>query len=280
VHSIQNGYKLIPLKSFEHSGLRYTAPKPKQIITTPTVATVPTGLAFLDDLGTAVAHNPPPARDAAILAELTTAGIGPGLHPSAEHLPAATIAGLQAGVAAGPAKVLSDRIGFVLTSAPKHHGWYVAPFDIGSFGTDYALRAVISVYGIAANIPAEAMYPVGALDNPGKPLTGTDDYIIHFTRGQLPPAKYFWSLTVYNTNTNLIANSINRYSLGSTSTGLEHNADGSLDIYLQSAPPTGHRSNWIPTPPSGPWEVIMRTYGPKRAALDDAYQYPAITNIA
>ncbi len=278
VHRIQNGYRLIPLKAFEKAGLDYTPPKPRKIITRPTVASVPTGLAYFDALGTALAHNPPPSRDHAILAELATAGIGPGLHPSAENLPAATIAGLQAAAAAGPASILLDRVALVEASAPKHNGWYVAPFEIGNFGTDYALRAVVSVYGIAANIPAEAMYPVGAFDSTGTLLTGADDYVIHFGRGQLPPARYFWSLTVYNPSSNLVANSINRYSLSSTSTGLKYNADGSLDIYLQSTPPAGHESNWIPTPSTGGWDVIMRIYGPERSALDDSYGYPAITN--
>jgi hypothetical protein len=225
-----------------------------------------------------MAENPPPKRDSAILAEMATAGIGPGLHPSGENLPAATIAGLRAAAAAGPTQVLSDRIGLVVASAPKHDGWYVAPSVIGNYGTDYALRAVVSVYGIAANVPAEAMYPVGAVDSTGQLLTGADDYVIHFAKGRLPPARYFWSLTVYNPSTNLVANSINRYSLGSTSTGLRFNADGSLDIYLRSVAPAGHESNWIPTPATGEWEVIMRMYGPRKSALDDTYSYPPITN--
>ena len=80
MHKIQAEYKLIPLRAYEHVGLSYTPPKPRKIITTHTVATLPTGLAYFDALGTALAENPPPARDHAILAEMKTAGIGPGLH--------------------------------------------------------------------------------------------------------------------------------------------------------------------------------------------------------
>jgi hypothetical protein len=187
VHNIQAAYKLIPLKAYEKVGLDYTPPKPHKIITTHTVATIPTGLAYFDALGTALAENPPPARDHAILAELKTVGIGPGLHPSSENLPAATLAGLTAaGATSGPAQVTADRLTIALASAKQHNGWYVAPSDIGNFGTDYPLRAVISFYGIAANLPAEALYPTGVLDSAGSPRTGTDSYIIHFNAGQLP----------------------------------------------------------------------------------------------
>jgi hypothetical protein len=280
VHKVQNGYRLLPLTKFETVGLSYAPPRPRRIITTHTVATLPTGMAYFDALGTALAHNPAPARDAKILAELKTAGIGPGLHPSTENLPAATLAGLQAAAnSGGLARVFADRVSIVFASARAHHGWYVAPKDIGNFGTDFSLRAVIAVYGIAANLPVEAMYPVAAADGTGALLGGADKYVIHFAAGHLPPAKYFWSLTMYNAQNYLVANSINRYALGNHSAGLKYNADGSLDIYIQSTPPAGHQSNWLPCPPSGQIVPIMRMYGPKAPALNDTYNYPSITKV-
>jgi hypothetical protein len=279
VHKVQNGYKLIPLTKFETVGLGYTPPRPHRIIMTHTVATLPTGLAYFDALGTALAQNPAPARDASILAELKTVGIGPGMHPSTENLPAATLAGVQAAAAAGPTKVFTDRISIAVASARVHHGWYVAPSDIGNFGTDYALRAVIAGYGIAANLRVEAMYPVASADSTGNLLNGANKYVIHFAAGHLPPARYFWSLTMYNAQNYLVANPINRYALGSHSAGLQYNADGSLDIYIQSTPPAGHQSNWLPCPPLGQIVPIMRMYGPKAPALNDTYTYPSITKV-
>lgn len=280
VHKIQAAYKLIPLKAYEKVGLTYTSPKPHKIITTHTVATVPTGLAYFDALGTALAENPPPARDHAILAELKTAGIGPGLHPSRENLPAATLAGLTtAGTTSGAAQVTADRLTIGLASAKQHNGWYVAPSDIGNFGTDYPLRAVISVYGIAANIPAEALYPVGVLDSAGSSLSGTDSYVIHFNAGQLPPAKYFWSITVYNFDDYLTSNPINRYEISNRTPGVKYGPGHSLDIYISSTHPAGHESNWLPSPSSGQIVPIMRMYGPGKAALDGTYQYPSITAL-
>lgn len=279
VHKIQAKYKLIPLKAYEKVGLNYTAPKPHKVIKTHTVATVPTGLAYFDALGTALAQNPPAARDHAILAELKTAGIGPGLHPSTENLPAATLAGLKAAAAAGPGTVQSDRVSIALGSAEQHNGWYVAPSNIGNFGTDYPLRAVISVYGIAANLPAEALYPVGVLDTAGATLTGANSYDIHFNAGQLPPAKYFWSITMYNFDSYLTSNPINRYEISNRTPGVKYGPGGSLDIYISSTPPAGHQSNWLPCPSTGQIVPIMRMYGPGKSALEGTYRYPKITEI-
>ena len=279
VHKIQSEYKLIPLKAYEHVGLSYIPPKPRKIITTHTVATLPTGLAYFDALGTALAENPPPARDHAILTEMKTAGIGPGLHPSTENLPAATIAGLTAAADAGPATILSDRVGLALSSAKVHNGWYVLPSYVGDWGTNYMVRAVVSVYGIAANRPAEALYPVGVLDTAGAPLSGANSYVIHFNAGQLPPAKYFWSITMYNLDSYLSPNSINRYEISNHTAGVKYGPGGSLDIYIQSTPPAGHLSNWLPCQSSGQIVPIMRLYGPGKSALGGTYQYPSITEL-
>ncbi len=279
VHKIQNGYKLVPLKAFERVGLRYTPRRPKRIITTHTDATVPTGLAFFDALGTAMAQNQPPARDAPILRELGTVGIGPGLHPSTEHLSAQVLAGLRAAAANGPAKVVAIRASIVLASAPRHNGWYVAPSDIGKFGTDYDLRAVVAVYGIAANIPAEALYPVGSFDNTGQLLDGAHKYLIHIPAGDLPPVHAYWSFTAYNQDLYLVPNPINRYAISQFTPGVKYNKDGSLDIYLQATAPAGHESNWLPSPSSGQFEVILRMYWPKTSVLNGTYAYPSITRV-
>ncbi len=278
-HKVQDGYKLLPLRAFEHVGLGYKPPRPSKIVKHHRTAKLPTGLAFFDALGTALAQNPPPARDHAILGELAKVGVGPGLHPSTEHLSAATIAGLKAAAADGSAKIFALRTGIVLPSEMKHDGWYVAPSDIGRFGTDYSLRAVVAVYGLAANIPAEAMYPVGSFDNHGALLDGANRYVIHIPRGDFPPVKYYWSFTAYNKNLFLVKNPINRYAINQFTPGVKYNADGSLDIYLQSTPPAGHQPNWLPTPSSGQFEVILRMYGPKRTTLDDTYHYPPITKV-
>ena len=120
---------------------------------------------------------------------------------------------MRAAAAGGPAKIFAIRTEIVLPSETKHNGWYVAPGDIGNFGTDYNLRAIVAVYGIAANIPVEAMYPIGSFDNSGALLNGANKYVIHIPAGGFPPVKYYWSFTAYNQGMLLVPNPINRYAI-------------------------------------------------------------------
>jgi hypothetical protein len=279
VHEVQNGYKLLPLTEYVEHGLNWSPPRPKHAVKTPKTVTEPTGLKFFDELGDDLAASPPPARDATILKELKSVGIGPGLHPSSEHLSSAVVAGLTAAVAGGPADIATLKVKVAGASAVANNGWFVPPRDLGDYGTDYELRAVVALNGIAANRPAEAMYIVGiegTKNGTASLLDGANDYLIHFPAGQLPPAKYFWSTTMYNASFFLVSNPINRYELASHTAGLEDNADGSLDIYIGHTAPAGHESNWLPAPASGQFEVTLRLYGPRASALGQTYKYPVI----
>lgn len=55
----------------------------------------------------------------------------------------------------------------------------------------------------------------------------------------------FWSVTMYNKAGFQVANPINRFAIGDRD-ALKFNADGSLDLYLQSENPGGERAaNWL-----------------------------------
>ena len=118
----------------------------------------------------------------------------------------------------------------------------------GNFGTDYNLRAIVAVYGLAANLPVEAMYPVGSFDSSGELLDGANRYLIHIPKRDLPPVHYYWSFTAYNQDLYLVSNRISRYAINQFTPGVKYNKDGSLDIYVQSTAPAGHVSNWLPSP--------------------------------
>jgi hypothetical protein len=276
VHRIQDQYRLIPLAAFQRSGLSWRAPTPSRIVTRPRTVSLAKGLRFFDALGTALERNPPPARDRPLLRKLAMIGVGPGLHPSSEHLTGPVLAGLAAAARNGASDVAALRTAIATKSVVAHHGWFVPPMINGAYGTNYAYRAVVALNGLAANRPAEALYIIGVA-SPNGLLTGAHRYVIHFGAGQLPPARYFWSLTMYDGGFHLIANPLDRYELGSRTAGLRRNADGSLDLYIQHAAPAGHRSNWLPAPASGTFEVTLRLYGPRASALSGRYTYPPIT---
>ncbi len=279
VYKTQSGYKLVPLAQYRRHGLHWSPPRPHHVVTKHTQYVIPSGLAFYDALGAALAENPPPKADAKILAELRTVGIGPGLKPSTENLSPDVVAGLTAAADNGPNYIQNTlRVSVATPSVIKHHGWFVPYADTGFFGTDYNLRAIIAVNGLAANRPAEAIYVVGTRDSTLAALDGSHNYTIHFAAGHFPPARYFWSLTLYDSNFYLVKNVINRYALGNRSK-LQHNADGSVDLYIQRTAPAGHEANWLPSP-AGTFNLTLRMYGPLSSALNDTYSYPPIVRTS
>ena len=88
--------------------------------------------------------------------------------------------------------------------------------------------------GLGANTPDEAIYPTGLTDCTGSLLNGANDYRITFPPGEAPPAKYFWSLTVYDSNGYLTPNPIDRYSLGPSHPPLIEQPDGSIVVVLSA----------------------------------------------
>ena len=164
-----------------------------------------------------------------------------------------------------PARPLTER-----RSLPEHfpgaickkavNGWYYPPPATGrpTPTRDWLFRAVQMLAGFVANDPVEALYINASLDGKGKPLSGENRYEIRFPKGGLPKVKAFWSVTMYNPQYNLVANPINRYSLGDRS-GMKANDDGSVTIYVQKGSPGPDKeSNWLPAP-EGKFFLIMRT---------------------
>jgi hypothetical protein len=146
---------------------------------------------------------------------------------------------------------------------------------VGDYDKDYALRASVALTGFGANTAADAVYAHTAETGDGTPLTGSDHYTIHFAAGQIPPARGFWSLTVYDQRGFLIPNVINRYDVGSES-GLRLNADGSLDITLGPTAPSAKVTNWLPTPAGKLFTLTLRIYWPKEIVLDGKYVIPSV----
>lgn len=165
---------------------------------------------------------------------------------------------------------LGDNIG------KKTNGWSLAPLAKEYFGTDYNLRTGYAKKAIYANTPSEAYYPTAAVDAEGQTLDGNNNYTITFPAGKLPPAKYFWSITMYdNAHQLLVANELKRYSIGDRTKSLKPNPDGSLTIYVGNKMPAIGTDNWLPAPPSG-FNLMMRIYGPKEEVLSGIWTPPAV----
>jgi hypothetical protein len=106
------------------------------------------------------------------------------------------------------------------------------------------------------------------VDSDGKPLDGASGYRLHFGKdGLFPSHSWVWSISAYRENF-YVHNPIERYGITS-GMPLHYNPDGSLDVYIQAqSPGPDQEANWLPCPPSGPFNVTVRVYQPDRAILD------------
>ena len=110
----------------------------------------------------------------------------------------------------------------------------------------------------------------------GEWLDGGRDYTL--TVPAQPPAKQFWSVTVYDAATRcLIDNDQQRGDRGSRDPGLIENEDGSIDIFFGPTVPEGHEDNWVQTIPGRHWFSYFRLYGPLDAYFDRSWKLGDIT---
>lgn len=79
----------------------------------------------------------------------------------------------------------------------------------------------------------------------------------------------------------MLANSVNRYSVGDRTGGLVVGADGSVTIELPATPPPPERAsaNWLPVAADTPFYLMIRLYRPQPSVFDRTWLPPAIERI-
>ena len=161
------------------------------------------------------------------------------------------------------------------------NGWMFTT-KTGLYGSDYLQRAVVTFFGLGANRPQDAIYPTSEMDAEGKTYDGAHQYVMHFDKGQMPPAKAFWSLTMYNAQYFFVENPLKRYTLSSRNK-FKTNRDGSVDLYIQNASPGQDKeANWLPAPPDR-FVLMLRLYWPYEpphvSILDGSWKPPAVQMV-
>ena len=137
----------------------------------------------------------------------------------------------------------------------------------------YMVRTLAARGGLWGNHGYEAAYAMSNVDAEGRLLVGTERYELRFTTP--PPVGAFWSVTMYDLpEYYLVANPIDRYSIGDRTRGLRYEDDGSLTLVIQREEPDD-TSNWLPAP-EGRFRPILRMYQPDAAVFDGSYVLPAI----
>lgn len=120
-------------------------------------------------------------------------------------------------------------------------------------------------------------YLMTVKDKNGQSFDGSKNY--RLTVPADAPVRQYWSATVYDRATHGLIRDMPRSGRGSQSQGLQKNTGGSVDIYFGPKAPPGKESNWVPTSPSGQFEVLFRFYGPDQPLFDKMWKLPDIEQI-
>ena len=175
--------------------------------------------------------------------------------------------------------VIADFFKWENNGKPAGNGWNRS-VNNADWGIDYAMRTGTARSNMFDNRPNETQYFYTDNDGNGQQLTGDNLYSITFAKGETPPVKGFWSLTLYNDKHLFYPNELQRYSLGTKNKDLELNEDGSLTLYAGHSQPDGDKlSNWLPAP-QGTFSLYIRAYWGEQAILDGSWQPPVIKKLS
>jgi hypothetical protein len=210
--------------------------------------------------------EPPNPTEVAIRKRFEKIGIVPGQSWDASKVDPGTLAAIDAGVKDG-----QDAISAQAAKTFSSNGLFGSRALLKA---DYITRDVAAMKGLYGNSLEEAWYG-------GYIGDGTKPSVVHFTKANLPPAKFFWSATLYTLPDRfLYANPINRYSIGDRTKGLVYGKDGSLTIYVSNTSPgEGKESNWLPAP-AAKYSLVARVYGPSKAAMTGKWNLPPLQSAS
>lgn len=271
VRKIQASYKLQTLSAF--LGKPAPAAPPIAFVNPLPPAKERTSLEAFNILNFILQLTPVVPSETELRARFAKIGVAPGNKIDFAAMTPAMKAAWQGGMADGQKEI--DAVAKVETSS------------VNLFGTraflngNYAARALGAQKGIYGNSKDEAFY--GIYDKPvgGKPISGANKYTVHYAKGEFPPAKAFWSMTMYDLPGQfLVANPIKRYLINSPMLPqLKLDADGGLTLYIQhDSPGADKESNWLPAP-SGRFMMVSRLYIPEAPVLDGTWKQPPLVPI-
>jgi hypothetical protein len=121
----------------------------------------------------------------------------------------------------------------------------------GTVDADPYARASIARMGQLPIALGDGVSFTAQTDDNGKALDGRCDVVL----SGVTPAARFWTLTLYNANGELIANSVHRH--GFTSQEIVRHADGSFVIVVG---PRASPGNWLPTGGIERYWLVLRLY--------------------
>ena len=281
IHALQDQYRLEPLSAFLDKpappaapAIEFPAPSAKGFFEIPSAESI----SYFNFLLQHCAIDP---SERALFERFGRIGIGPGKSFDANAIAPDLRQAIDAGASDGHAQIMER----LKQLSPCINGWQY-PLDLrgdrsmmAANRDSYLRRAVAARYAIWGPAKEEVVYMVAETDAHGAPLDGSKhDYVLDLP--EAPPAKGFWSFTVYDAKTRLLVqHPSGRYKLGDRDAGMLRGADGSLTLHLQYESPGKEReSNWLPVPKQ-PFQIVARLYWPQEELLNGTYLPPGIEKL-
>ncbi|WP_103502632.1 MULTISPECIES: DUF1254 domain-containing protein [unclassified Streptomyces] len=293
---VQHGYRLRPLS--EYTGDR--PPPPAPALTWPELSeddlATPAFFTLLDFL---LGFFPVLPSERELRARLARLGVDGGGRFDPAALPGPVRAAVADGVADAHARLAAADRGTTDAGVRGRFG------NRERLGDDYLNRAVGAARRLHG-LPVEELWSTTwSRDADGNWPTDAAhrDFRLRFAPDGLPPARCFWSLTLYGSPGHRpVTDPADRHSLGqhpagqhpagqhpvgqhpddrhhvgSDTAGLVRDPDGGLTLAVGHLPPDdpGARANWLPAP-DGPFALVLRIYGPGPAVLDGTWQPPPL----
>ncbi|WP_083458806.1 DUF1254 domain-containing protein [Amantichitinum ursilacus] len=248
----------------------------------------PRGAAYWASLNEILQREPVQERDRFYMAMLKPLGIEKGkpFQPDARQQKI-LLQGATTGELMGQSIAFANRDPAARYRADTR--WeYLINFDVGqdtgSYAplderTNYFYQAVTTSRGMSTHTPGVGQAYLGtAHDKDGAWLSGDKNYRLHVPPNA--PAKLFWSLSVYDTDTrSFFANAPGDVVDKSSRANLAKNSDGSVDLYVGPKPPASGASNWIPTLPGKSFFVLFRLYAPLESYFDKSWKLPDLERV-
>jgi hypothetical protein len=230
---------------------------------------------YFNYLAKLMKNNPPAVEDGPMLAKMAAIGLVPG-----QDFDPSKLGAFDHEVIKGVPKIAQVKIMEYFKKAGERVNGWLFTTKTGTYGTDYLQRALITAIGLGANRPQDAIYPTSQEGADGTALDGArTKYVIHFDKGQTPPARAFWSITMYDDSYFFVPNQLKRYTVSSRNTFVT-NPDGSVDLYLQAdSPGKAKEANWLPAP-KAKFILMMRLYWPSDtppSIIDGSWKPPAVS---
>ncbi|WP_172979802.1 DUF1254 domain-containing protein [Agromyces agglutinans] len=236
---------------------------------------------FYEEVAALVQEEPVEALDAERAGQLAGIGIVQG-QPFAPDARLRGILEQAAPIAAGIARVIAyaPRDPDAVLYGSWRNGFVGGSYEFLRNGARlldartqfHYLATVITPAMAHAQVGAGSAYAYTVHDANGDLLDGARTYRLHVDAN--PPAKNFWAVDVYDTQTRslLVVPSTPYPAVASNDGKVQANDDGSYDLYFGPTPPEGKESNWVETIPGKAWFQLFRIYGPLEAWFDQTWR--------